>query len=219
MKELIIAPSILSADFADMSAALSAIQQSRAQWLHLDVMDGHFVPNLTFGPKMIKDLRGRSDLFFDTHLMVGNPEGLLDEYITAGSDAITFHLETVVHAHRLVERIKATGVKVGISIVPSTPVAALLELLPMLDLVLVMTVNPGYGGQGLIASCLNKVIDLAARRQAASLDFLISVDGGMNGQTVGPAIQAGADVVVMGSAFFSAIDKPALVQTVKALRT
>jgi ribulose-phosphate 3-epimerase len=178
-------------------------------------MDGKFVPNLTFGSKMVADLRPHSSSVFDVHLMVYRPEDLIDEFAEAGADYITFHAEAVVHSHRLLQSIRNLGKKTGISIVPSTPVIMIEELLPLVDLVLVMTVNPGFGGQVLIPACLEKVKNLVRLREQKGLSFLISVDGGINEATAAQARDAGVDVLVAGSAFFNARDKKALVSQLK----
>ncbi|MCL1991861.1 MAG: ribulose-phosphate 3-epimerase [Spirochaetes bacterium] len=212
MKKAIVSPSLLAADFADFGGALKIIEAAGASWAHLDVMDGHFVPNLTFGWQLVKSLRGRSALFLDVHLMVADPGRFIRDFAEAGADGITFHAEAAVHSAKLLSEIKALGKKAGISVVPSTPVSMLEELLPMADLVLVMTVNPGFGGQVLIPGCLEKVKKLAAIRQERGLDFLISVDGGINGETALQARSLGADVLVMGSSFFGAEDQAAIVK-------
>jgi ribulose-phosphate 3-epimerase len=178
-------------------------------------MDGQFVPNLTFGPKLVEDLRPRSSLIFDAHLMVREPEHLVEAFARAGADYITFHAEAAIHSHRLLASIRDLGKKGGISIVPSTPVYGIEELLPYADLVLVMTVNPGFGGQTLIRSCLEKVKKLAKIREEKALSFLISVDGGINEQTAGLAREAGADILVAGSAFFKDTDKQSLVRRLR----
>ncbi|NLJ09263.1 MAG: ribulose-phosphate 3-epimerase [Treponema sp.] len=213
----LIAPSILSADFSRMGEAVSEIQNAEADWVHIDVMDGIFVPNLTFGPKMVGDLRPYTDLPFDVHLMIEKPDQLIPAFAEAGADYITFHLEAVVHAHRTVQLIRSLGKKPGVSIVPSTPVSLLTELLPFIDQVLIMTVNPGFGGQNLIETCLDKIRSLAAIRKELNLNFLIAADGGINVQTSPKVRNAGTDVLIAGSAFFSAADKKQFVKVLKGI--
>ena len=211
MKSPILAPSVLAANFSKLAESQALIDSSGAEWTHLDVMDGVFVPQLTFGSKLVADLRPLSTTVFDVHLMTVHPESLIADFARAGADYITFHFEAAVHAHSTVSAIKELGKKAGISIVPSTPAQALTEILPFVDLVLVMTVNPGYGGQTLIPQCLEKVKTLVQLREEGGYSYLISVDGGINGETAAQAREAGVDVIVAGEAFFRAQDKKAIV--------
>jgi ribulose-phosphate 3-epimerase len=217
-KKITVVPSILSADFANLASALKDVEASGCTSVHLDVMDGHFVPQLTFGPKTVADLRKQTGLYFDTHLMIDRPGDFIKPFADAGSDAITVHVEAGVMALQLLEDIRAMGKEAGISIAPSTPAQAIFELLPVVDLVLVMTVNPGYGGQALIPSCLDKVSVLRDERERRGLNFRLSVDGGIHPETAPLAIQAGADTLVTGSGFFGAQDKEEYVKKMKEIK-
>ena len=203
MESKILAPSLLSADFSNLTEAFEKIENYGGKAVHIDVMDGQFVPEITYGQPVVRSVRKLSELPFDVHLMVENPELQIESFAKAGADWITFHLEAAVHSHRIIQHIHELGKKAGISIVPSTPVTALKELLEYVDIVLVMTVNPGYGGQVLIPSCVEKVKELKRIREEKGYNFKISVDGGVNSDTLKTVLDAGTDIVVSGSAFFN----------------
>ena len=217
MKNIEIAPSVLSADFSDIKNALAEIENTGCKYVHLDVMDGSFVPEITFGSKFIKDIRELTNLTFDVHLMVDKPENHIDSFAEAGSDLITVHVEATRHLHRLLSYIKSKGVKAGVSIIPSTPVSAILPVLDLCDIVLVMTVNPGFGGQKLIQSCVNKIAELSEIREKEGFDYLISCDGGVNLNTIQDVVAANVDMAVVGSAFFNAENKQEFMYNLKEL--
>ena len=201
-----VAPSILSADFSKLGEEIIKIDQAGADMIHIDVMDGHFVPNLTLGAPIVKALRTVTKLPFDIHLMINNPENLIDDFIAAGADIITIHIEAANHLHRLVQKVKSSGVKVAVSLNPATPLNTLEEILPELDMVLLMSVNPGFGGQSFIPATLNKIARLKEMIDAKKLKIDIQVDGGINLETAPKAIKHGANILVAGSAVYGSND-------------
>lgn len=203
MRKIKIAPSILAADFARLGEEISAITKAGADYIHIDVMDGHFVPNLTFGPWVIKAIRSYTSLPFDVHLMIEPVDPFIEAYAQAGADIITVHAEATKHLHRTLQLIKSFGKKCGVSLVPTTPASALDYIMNDIDMVLVMSVNPGFGGQSFIPSQLDKVKIIRSMIDKTGREIDLEIDGGINVQTAKLAIEAGADVLVAGSAVFN----------------
>ncbi len=214
VKQLSISPSILASDFAHASDALKQISDSGCDYVHLDVMDGHFVPQITFGSKFIKDLKKESDLVFDTHLMIDKPEEKIESFIDAGADIITFHAEATNHIERCISMIKNSGVSAGIAINPGTSVSAIEAVLDEVDYVLVMTVNPGWGGQKFIPQTIKKIKELDLRRNEEGYNYIIEVDGGINKDNIKMLYDAGVSLAVMGTSFFREDDKESFVDEI-----
>lgn len=201
-----IAPSILSADFSRLGEQVRLVEEAGAEVLHIDVMDGHFVPNLTFGPALVKSLRPHSKMRFDVHLMVEEPERYIADFAKAGADHISFHLEATKHEHRVIQQIKEFGLTAGIALNPATPLDGIKYILEDLDMVLLMTVNPGFGGQKFITNVVPKIKVLHHHLEQIQSSCVIEVDGGINADTIAVAVNAGAQILVAGSSVFSQPD-------------
>lgn len=210
-----IAPSILAADYANFASELKRIEETSAEYVHIDIMDGQFVPNISFGADVVASMRKHSKLVFDCHLMVVNPERYVDAFAQAGADIMTIHAESTLHIHGALQKIKATGMKAGVVINPGTPVSAIESVLSLVDQVLIMTVNPGFGGQAFIPEMLEKVAKVAQLRDEKGYDFDIEVDGGVDNKTIKACYDAGANVFVAGSYLFKASDLAAQVETLR----
>ena len=212
-----IAPSILSADFSQLANEIVKVEKAGADWIHIDVMDGHFVPNLTFGPPVVAAIRKVTKLPFDVHLMVTNPQDLIEPFVQAGADIITVHAETAPHLHRLIQAIKDSGKKAGVSLNPSTPLAVVEEVLNDVDMILIMSVNPGFGGQKFIPGAIDKIARLKALLKQRELSVDIQVDGGINAVTARQVVAAGANILVAGSAVYGAPDMAQAIKAIKGL--
>jgi ribulose-phosphate 3-epimerase len=213
----VLAPSILAADFSKLGEQLKTCSDAGIQWFHCDIMDGHFVPNISYGPAIVETVRHcEPDAFLDVHLMIEEPDRYLEDFADAGSDLISVHVEACPHLHRTIQQIKKLGCMAGAVINPATPVEHLRPILPDLDLALIMSVNPGFGGQAFIDTSYARVEQLAAMREEAQLAFLIEVDGGVGVKNIGKLVQAGTDVLVAGSSVFRADDIPARIADLKS---
>ncbi len=211
------APSLLSANFARIAEEISAVVDAGADYLHLDVMDGRFVPNITWGPKIIGDLRALTTLPFDAHLMIVEPERYVESFVAAGANIVTFHIEATPHAQRLLAHLRSLGVKAGIALDPQTPVSALVDIVQDCDLILIMSVNPGFGGQSFLERSLAKIREARALVAERNPRCEIEVDGGINARTLPLVAAAGAEIAVMGSAIFEAADPGAELRNLRAL--
>lgn len=213
---LYIAPSLLAADFSDLKSEISRVEEAGANYLHLDVMDGHFVPNITFGADVISSIRRHTQLFFDVHLMISDPMRYVDDFIRAGADIITFHYESVENPLEVLRAIKAKDIKCGIAISPNTPAEVLYPFVGEADMLLIMTVEPGFGGQSLIPECLDKATLLRRYANSKGVKIDIEADGGINADNAGRVIASGVNIIVAGSAIFRTKKTRTVIQTIRS---